>query len=101
MNNQNNNGGKDMQNYNNISQKSGEENIMTTKEWVLNLFLISIPIVGIIMLLVWAFGDDNGNKTRKNFSRGYLLFSLIVTAVVIVIYVIMVVFILAAVNSFN
>lgn len=80
-----------MNNGQEVYQKVGEENLVTTKEWVLNLFLLSIPMVGFIVLLIWAFGDDNGNKTKKNFSRGYLIYSLIVLAVIIVIYVVMVV----------
>lgn len=80
-----------MNNGQEVYQKVGEENLVTTKEWVLNLFLLSIPMVGFILLLIWAFGDDNGNKTKKNFSRGYLIYSLIVLAVIIVIPVVMII----------
>ncbi|MEH6407626.1 MAG: hypothetical protein V7767_10110 [Leeuwenhoekiella sp.] len=45
---------------------------MDFKEWALNIFLSSIPIVGFIILLVWAFGDD-ANTTRKEWAKGRLL----------------------------
>lgn len=90
-----------MNNGQEVYQKVGEENLVTTKEWVLNLFLLSIPMVGFILLLVWAFGDDNGNKTKKNFSRGYLIYSLIVLAVIIVIYVVIGALIFAAFKSLS
>lgn len=47
------------------------------KEWALNLFLASIPIVGFILLLVWAFGDS-GNIHRKEWAKGRLLIALLV-----------------------
>ena len=47
--------------------------------WVLSLILLGIPLVNIIMLFVWAFGDGNPNK--KNFA----IASLILFAVSIVI----------------
>ena len=37
--------------------------------------LMCIPLVGIILLFVWAFGDRNWN--RKNFARAMLIMSAI------------------------
>ncbi len=39
------------------------------------MVLFAIPLVGFIMMLVFAFGD--GNINRKNFTRGYLILGLI------------------------
>lgn len=49
---------------------------MSIKDWVLTLFLMSLPIIGFILLLVWAFGDRT-HKTKRNFSRAVLLLILI------------------------
>lgn len=49
--------------------------------------LFSLPIIGIIMLLVFAFGD--GNVNLKNFARSYLLFLLIgiiLSAIVLILF---------------
>lgn len=49
---------------------------MTVKDWVITCILISIPCVNIIMLLIWAFSNDNG--TKSNFAKGYLISFVIV-----------------------
>jgi hypothetical protein len=50
--------------------------IMSYKEWALTIFISSLPLIGFIMLLVWAFGDD-GNIHKKNWAKGSLLLALI------------------------
>lgn len=39
--------------------------------WALYIFVSSIPVIGFIVLLVWAFGD--GNIHRKFWAKGMLL----------------------------
>lgn len=41
-------------------------------EWVLYLFLLSIPLVNIVILGIWAFGSEP-NQTKKNFARAGLI----------------------------
>lgn len=62
---------------------AGEDAPLTTGQFLGMLFLCAIPLVNIIMLLVWAFGD--GNRNRKSFARAVLLFNLIVGAVSVVV----------------
>lgn len=50
--------------------------IMSYKEWALTIFISSLPLIGFIMLLVWAFGDD-ANIHKKNWAKGSLLLALI------------------------
>lgn len=42
-------------------------------EWVLNLFLCVIPIVNIIMLFVWGFGQST-KPSQRNWARAMLIF---------------------------
>lgn len=49
---------------------------ITPKKWALYGFVASIPLIGLIMLLVWGFGND-GNETRKNWAQGMLLLYLL------------------------
>ena len=51
-------------------------NVMSYKEWALTVFISSLPLIGFIMLLVWAFGDD-ANIHKKNWAKGSLLLALI------------------------
>ncbi|WGK65428.1 hypothetical protein [Croceiramulus getboli] len=55
---------------------------MTYKDWALNIFLASLPLIGFILLLVWAFGDDS-NPTRKEWAKGYLFIFLIYLIIII------------------
>ena len=42
------------------------------KEWALTIFIASLPLIGIIMLLVWAFSED-ANIHKKNWAKGTLI----------------------------
>ncbi len=59
--------------------------VLTVREWLITLIIISIPIVNIIMLLVWAF-SDSAHITRKNFSQAYLLLTVIVLVFIAIMY---------------
>lgn len=50
---------------------------MTVGGWIKTQLILMIPLVNIIMVFVWAFGD--GNKSRKNYFRAQLLLTLIIT----------------------
>lgn len=58
--------------------------------WMLTLFLMMIPIVNIIMLFVWAFG--NSNPSKANYAKAALLWA----AIGLVIYILIAVLGLAA-----
>ncbi|RZJ30681.1 MAG: hypothetical protein EOO48_04295 [Flavobacterium sp.] len=55
---------------------------MSVKDWVVTLIITIIPLVGIIMLFVWAFGS-NENPTRQNWAKAQLV--LVAIAIVLVI----------------
>lgn len=48
-------------------------------EWMVTLFLAAIPIIGFIMLLVWAFGDGAA-ATKANWAKATLLWLVIMAA---------------------
>ena len=45
-------------------------------DWILTMFLSGIPIVGIIMIFVWAFGGG-AKASKQNYARAVLIFALI------------------------
>lgn len=53
------------------------KDIMSYKDWLITLLITSIPVLGIIMIFVWAF-DKNGNQSRANFCKAQLTFVAIV-----------------------
>lgn len=52
-----------------------ESEPLSIGNYICMFLLMCIPLVGIILLFVWAFGDRNWN--RKNFARAMLIMSAI------------------------
>ena len=46
--------------------------VISTKDWVITLLIRIIPVVGFIMLFVWAFGS-NDNPNRANWAKAALI----------------------------
>lgn len=68
---------------------SSQENTpaMSYKEWALTVFLASLPMIGFILLLVWAF-DSTTNIHKKNWAKGNLL-------IFVIFFIIMMLFLFA------
>ena len=58
---------------------AGQNAVLSTVEWIGTLIVLIVPIVGIVVYFVWAFGSG-GNINRRNFCRA----ALIMTAISIV-----------------
>ncbi len=50
--------------------------IMTVGDWIITILITAIPIVGLVMLFVWAFGD-NQNQNKANWAKANLIWMLI------------------------
>lgn len=64
---------------------SSQENTpaMSYKEWALTIFLASLPLIGLILVLVWAF-DSSTNIHKKNWAKGNLLIMVLALIMVFV-----------------
>ncbi len=62
--------------------------IMTMKDWIITLLIMMIPLINIIMMFVWAFGE--GNPNRKNYFKATLLIAVIILGLYLVFGVIIV-----------
>ncbi len=51
---------------------------MSVGDWMITMFITAIPVLGFIMLLVWAFSDGT-NRSKKNWAKATLIFLLIVS----------------------
>jgi succinate dehydrogenase/fumarate reductase cytochrome b subunit len=60
--------------------------VITVKEWMLTMLIMIIPIVNIVMMFVWAFGQ--GNPSKQNYFKASLLWAAIVLVLYILIFVI-------------
>jgi ATP-dependent Zn protease len=54
-----------MENQEAQQQPQQPQQPVTISDWFLTLFLTAIPLVGLIMLFVWAFGS-NTNPSKAN-----------------------------------
>ena len=72
---------------------------MTVKEWLVTLIITAIPIVGLVMAFIWAFGNDT-NLNKKNFFKAWLLMMAIGIGIAIVLSIFMFGFILMLVPLF-
>ncbi|NCC71966.1 MAG: hypothetical protein EOM06_01095 [Sphingobacteriia bacterium] len=55
---------------------------VTTGDWVLTMLITAIPIVGIIMLFVWAFSSGT-NPSKANWAKAALIWMVIGIVIVI------------------
>ncbi|TCO08426.1 hypothetical protein [Natronoflexus pectinivorans] len=49
-----------------------ESQNVSVGEWVLSLLIVMIPLIGLIMLFVWAFGG-NTKVSKANFAKAALI----------------------------
>ena len=55
---------------------SPRNSVLSVKDWAITIFVTGLPLIGIIMLFVWAFSDDT-NINKKNWAKGTLLIYLL------------------------
>ena len=65
--------------YNQFPERPDE----SVGSWMLTLFVCGIPLVGVIYLLVLAFGSGAA-PSKRNFARAALIWSLIALVVTVV-----------------
>ena len=52
------------------------ETPVSTGDWLLTTFLAGIPIVGLIMLIVWAFGGG-APQSKANWAKAMLIWTVL------------------------
>jgi hypothetical protein len=64
------------------------------------LILLGIPIVGLVLVLMWAFGS-NVNQNKKNYARATLILGIIVLVLAIALSSVLSIFMSEVFSSFN
>ena len=55
-----------------------------TGEWVLTFLISAIPLIGFIMLFVWAFGSGT-NESKANWAKATLIWFAIIIGIYVLI----------------
>ena len=55
-----------------VSPDATTDEVITTLGWFGTLIVLIIPIVGLVLYIVWAFGTG-GNLNRRNYCRASLI----------------------------
>jgi len=71
---------------------------MSVKDWVITLLVSYIPLVGLIMLLVWAF-DSSTHPNKKNWAKASLLWMLIGIVLAIIFFALFATMMMGVVGS--
>jgi hypothetical protein len=58
---------------------------MTIGDWLITFLIQAIPLVGFVMLFVWAFGDGT-HPSKKSWAQASLIFALIMLVLVIIFF---------------
>jgi len=60
---------------------------VSVKDWVITILITSLPLIGLIMLFVWAFGDG-AQPSKKNWAIATLIWYAIAIVLVIIFFVV-------------
>ena len=61
--------------------------VLSLKQWVVSIIISCIPVIGIIMLFVWAFSDSDINVNKKNWAKALLVIQLIGIILIALLYI--------------
>jgi hypothetical protein len=61
---------------------------LTIGDWLITFLIQAIPIVGFIMLFVWAFGGDT-HPSKKTWAQATLIFMAIAVVFMIILFILL------------
>ena len=59
---------------------------ISTKDWVITILISAIPLVGFVMLFVWAFGSGE-NPNKANWAKATLIWFVIAIGVFFILWI--------------
>lgn len=61
--------------------------VLGLKQWVISIIISCIPVIGLIMLFIWAFSDSGINENKKNWAKALLVIQLISIILIVLLYI--------------
>jgi hypothetical protein len=65
-----------------------KSDVVSVKEWVINLIVLCIPVVNIVFLFIWGIRQGDINETKRNWAKASLILIAIGIGLAILFYVI-------------
>jgi len=62
-----------------------ERQPVSVRDWIITILIAVIPMVGFIMLFVWAFSDST-HPSKKNWAKASLIFFAIIIGLYIMLF---------------
>ena len=59
---------------------------ITVGDWIITFIITCLPVIGLVMLFVWAFGDDT-HPNKKTWAKANLILALIVLVLFIILLI--------------
>lgn len=75
------------QKSNDVISDSTINKVVTTGDWFVTMMITAIPLVGVIMLFVWAFGGG-ANPNKENMAKAALIWLFISLVIGILFFVV-------------
>ncbi len=66
-------------------ENQGQAQVMSIKDWIITLLISFIPLVGFIMLFVWAFGSGE-NPNKSNWAKAALIWVAVWCVLAVIFY---------------
>jgi hypothetical protein len=63
-----------------------DNNYISVGSWMWMMFVTAIPVIGVIMIFVWAFTGDN--ESRKNYYKAILAWVLVIVLFFVALFVV-------------
>ncbi len=70
-----------------IDENQNNRASMSVSDWVLTIFLSGLPLIGLVLLFIWAFGD-NQRPERVNWAKATLVWMLLGIALVSILFMV-------------
>ncbi len=79
---------------------SRDTSVQSTTDWLITLIITAIPLVGFVMLFVWAFGSDT-NESKANWAKATLILYAISVVIAILFFTMFGAAFLAGIGDMN
>ena len=55
-----------------LDNRNDQIRLMSVGDWILTIFITVLPLIGLIMLFIWAF-SENDKPDRANYAKASLI----------------------------